>query len=192
MIIPIDDGILRIISIDPGTNSAGFSVMGLNVETGEITVEFSRTFLGRDLLKTRKEFSKNHTEKDARLDGYYKRLSSLLKFNCPEAIVCETPYMGRFAATFGALKEQLMLFRLSAWDYDRSLPLNFIEPSPVKVHMGVSGKSGDKDQMHDALKKRTDVSYGDDVVLLNLDEHEVDSICIGLWYLDQLKKVIHG
>jgi Holliday junction resolvasome RuvABC endonuclease subunit len=183
---------LRVIAIDPGTNSCGFSILELNLVTWDITVQESITIKANYVLKSRKTLADMIGEKDAKLSGYADILKSFLERWEPDCMVIENPYMGKFAATFGALKEQLMVFRLVAWQFDKRMSVSLIEPSPVKQNMGVSGKSGDKDLMTKALKSRSDVSYSDNVRLIDLDEHSIDSICIGLYEIDKIKRVFYG
>lgn len=189
--IPRKDHI-RIIAIDPGTNTCGFATMELSLVDWGITIVDAVTVSNTMLLRSRRELAELIGEKDAKLQGYSETLQRLLKQYVPDSLVMECPYMGKFAATFGALKEQLMVFRMAAWRWDKRLTVVMIEPSPVKANMGVGGRSGDKTLMLKALRKRLDVSYSDDVKLTDLDEHSVDAICVGLYELDKIKKVFYG
>lgn len=185
-----DKDVFRVISIDPGTNCCGFSVIEIDFETKTPKVIESVTVKGSNLIKRRKAMVETFSEKDAKLHGYADYLRTLLIRWSPDFVCSESPYLGRFAAAYGALKEQLMVFRLVCWQYDRRMEFLMIEPSPVKKHMKVNGKSGDKDLMTKALAARKDLEYGTVVNPEVLDEHEIDSICVGLYFIDRITEAI--
>lgn len=188
MLRPIDPtGYLRIASIDPGSNSAGFSVLDYDIETGHIHVVESRTVFGKDLIKLFGPLREKHEERFLRNMAFGDFLEEFLNEWEPFIVCSEAPYMGRFAAAFKALTEQITLLRAAVYRYDLTKPFYLYEPSPVKRTMGVKGTSGDKEAMRKALSKRTDVSYGSGISIDDLDEHSIDSICVGIHQIKRLK-----
>lgn len=177
-----------ILAIDPGTNSCGFSILSLNLSTGNIDVVRSFTKKAADYLRGNKELVEMHGEKDIRNHGYVNTFLDLLSAWRPEIVVIEDAFMSRFPAAFAALREQTQLFRIACYQKDPHQCVMMVEPSRIKKHMKVKG--GDKDLMTEALRKRKDVSYSDDVVIDELDEHSIDSVCIGLFSADRVKRVI--
>lgn len=178
--IPLHDDCVRIVSIDPGSNRAGFSVLDFDLVTGVTTVQLSHTVKGEVLLRERPRLAEIYGEREARNMCYGDYLHDLLQVYEPFAVASEAPYQGKFVATYRALTEQLTCFRAAVYRYCRSTSFVLVEPSPVKVFMGVKGTSGDKDLMRDALLRRTDVVFAEGVVATELDEHSIDSICVGL------------
>lgn len=183
---------LRIIAIDPGTNKCGFTVLSLNIETKEIKVLTAYTVSGNSFITQNKMFAALHGDKAAKLKGYQMHLKELCERVEPYMVGSEAPYMGRFAAAFGALKEMTTVLRLAANSYDFTMPFLFIEPTPVKKFMGVQGKKnmGNKDAMTEKLQERKDVVWPEDLTIDMLDEHCVDSTCVGLYFIDQILQII--
>ena len=109
------------------------------------------------------------------------RLAKLLLMYKPDKIVSESPYLGKFPASFAALVELLYAFRLTVFDYNPSIYMFTIDPPTVKKHMGVKGTSSDKTLMQQGLKKKK-INYNE-YRFLDLDEHAVDAMCVGLTFV---------
>lgn len=172
----------RVISIDPGSGKAGYSVIEYDFNKGTVKVLFSTTMSGNALssLYFEKWFSELHGERLVRNMAHGLFLSGLLATYKPDVVACEAAYAGKFIAAFKSLTEHVTLLKAASYNYDRYLEFGMIEPSRVKAAMGVSGKSGDKNLMTKALEKRAEVSYTDGIKIAKLDEHAIDSICIGI------------
>jgi Holliday junction resolvasome RuvABC endonuclease subunit len=194
MLFEIDefgDG-FRLIAIDPGTNTCGFAVLDVDVDTWKVTVDTAYTVKANRFVTTYKTITETYSEKTARLHGYNKHLVDLCETIEPFAVCSEAPFMGRFAAAYGALKEQVKCFHDAAKDHDQTMPFLLVEPTPVKKFMGVKGNSGDKDLMSKALCSRSDILYGDGLNPSDLDEHSVDAVCVGLYWVDKMKAAVEG
>lgn len=181
-----DEDSLRIISIDPGSNCAGFAVMDVNLVTRKYHVLYCTTIKGNHLLRKYKELKETHEVRFLRNHGYGEHFSHLLEQWKPHTLSAEASFMGRFAATYKALTEQVTFFRAAAFNWDRLKPFYLYTPPAVKRTVGVSGKSKDKDLMTKALRKRNDILYGNEIELDSLDEHSVDSICVGIHHAETL------
>ncbi|AXH70859.1 holliday junction resolvase [Vibrio phage BONAISHI] len=177
--------------IDPGSNACGFSLVSIDLETFKETVVDSYTVHSKDLLRSRRTLAIMRGEKEARLSGYRDAMNDVLQRWDPDAIVMEHPFMGKFAATFGVLKEQLMIYRVCIWDHNPRLMVKMMSPSEIKKHVGVKGRSSDKNDMLKALIARKDVSYSDSIEVKSLDEHSVDSACAALAEADYLKGLFY-
>ena len=174
---------IRILSIDPGTNHTGVSI--LDVSKDGIEVIFAETINAVKLARQHESITWVYGSRFARIRVTGDRISHLLDEYEPNMVITELPYMGRFAQSFGALTELVAEFKSRVYCYDPSMPLDGIDPSSVKKHMGVKGTSNDKDEMTVALEKRC-LSYSKYINPSNLDEHAIDSICVGLWLADVL------
>lgn len=174
------------IGMDPGTKSAGFSVVGLNLDTLTFTVHSSNTVFGKDVIRQYGNLTEVNEERYLRNLGYYEAFEELLQDVNPYTVCSESPFMGKFAATFRALTEQITLWRAAISNWDRSQPLHLYSPPAVKKAVGVKGGSNNKDHMTKALQKRTDVIWAEGVTLSELDEHSVDSICVCITHLTHM------
>jgi len=181
-----DSPILRIVSIDPGTQTAGFSCIDVDLVTRHYHVVDAVTVRGNDMLREFGDLKDIHEERFLRNLGYANCYFQYLTQWSPATICSEAPYMGRFAAAFKALTEQVTVFRAGAYQWDRAQTFNLYEPSVVKKAMGVKGGSKDKEDMRRALAKRTDVSYGNGISLEKLDEHAIDSVCVAIHHAERL------
>lgn len=176
----------RVLSIDPGTNHLGYAIMDVDyanalepivlVEVGTLNaVALSRPYT--TLLEV-------HGEKVTKLYALEQAIKRILETFKPDKTVSESPYMGSFPQAYAALVECLKTIRSALIDYDPCMPLHIIDPASIKAAVGVSGKSGNKGLMTDAVadlvSKNAIVT---DIDIRVLDEHSVDSIAAGYAYI---------
>lgn len=172
---------LRILSIDPGSNCCGFTILELDLEHRTEKVLESMTVKGTYAIKKLKDIADYEGARPMRNLGYSKFLAKFLDRWQPDVVICESAFMGSFAATYRALVEQVTFYRAICFNYRRTMPFRMIEPTAVKKFMKVKGNSKDKELMREAVRALPSLSYSSDVILDELDEHSVDSICIGLY-----------
>lgn len=179
MIIPYENR-YTLLAIDPSTDSAGFSILEIDVVTGAINIPFATTIYKSHLLRGHKWMLDVHGEKETAIYCYGKMLTDLLETWDPISVTMEAPYYNRFPSSFKALSEVSMVFINAIMDYDINIPITRIDPATVKKGMGVSGKSGDKGLMLTALQNsKLPITYTN-VDINALDDNAIDSICIGL------------
>lgn len=182
------DDTIRVISIDPGSNNCGFAVLTLNLLTFKVHVDYMETLHSTALKKKYKEYIPLYGERESKNIFYGYALRRLLEAWGPVEVIAESSYMGRFAAAFKALVEQVTVFRSVCHFYDDFIPFRLFEPSTAKKAMGVPGGSKDKELMRKALMDRDDLIFENTNTLLKADEHSVDAVAIGLTRLDILKR----
>lgn len=172
---------LRVLAIDPGSNHTGFSIIDTDVITGEMHVLSSATYHRKDLVKIEPWLLDVYSEREVAVRAYGRVLHDLLRIWQPNLFIAEAAYMGRFAAAFKALTELLTTFRYTLMEWDSTVPFDTIEPSAVKLTMGVNGGSKNKGDMTKALIGTDfNISYHSSIDFQSLDEHAIDSICIGI------------
>lgn len=172
----------RVLSIDPGSGKAGYSIIDYTYSKKNYNVVFSSTLSGNFLssLYFDTSFKSLHGERVMRNLSHALYLNSLLlKYN-PDIIVSEAAFGGRNITAYRALVEFISILRAAAFNYDNFLEFITVPPPQVKSMIGVNGKSGDKSKVKEALAKNTNVSYNKDVNFNILDEHSIDSICVGI------------
>lgn len=165
------------LSIDPGSNSLGLTINAVDFSTRQKTILHSTTvhidrlaqlLYGDSLVLT-------HGLRFAKMQVCR---SAIFKMACDweiQAVVSESPYMGRFPQAFSALVECVQSMQLGIMDYNPLLPFNMIDPATVKKAMGVKGNSGDKNAMRNAAALILPAGFDLDV----FDEHAIDSMCVG-------------
>lgn len=165
------------LSIDPGTNSLGITINAVDFATKEKKIVHSTTahidklaqmLYGDSLILTHGlRFAKMQACKDV-----------IFKMACEweiQAVVSESPYMGRFPQAFSALVECIQAMQNAILEYNPLLPFNLIDPATVKKAMGVKGNNGDKNAMRNAVATIMPAEF--DINMF--DEHAIDSMGVG-------------
>lgn len=173
---------IRIMGFDTSANNLGCSVIDVCIETGKVNVLDCFTLHGQKLAKRHPSMVESMGEKAAKLKAIEFELVKLFQRYDPTHVASEAPYMGRFPQAYASLIECQLAIRYAVWGWNPTRSLSTIEPSVIKVNMDVSGRSGDKDEMTEAIRKLIDKDMIDmgDIDLDTLDEHSVDSICIAI------------
>lgn len=170
----------RALAIDPSTSHSGFAIIDLDITNGSINIPFTTTLHRSDLIRGRRWMCETHGDKETAIYCYGKALHELLEIWEPMVVVIESPYLSRLPAAFKALSEITNTFTQTVMEWDVTIPIVQIDPATIKKGMGVSGKSGDKNDMLQALLNTTlPISYTN-VDINAIDEHSVDAICGGL------------
>lgn len=188
--LPDDRTPLRIAGIDPGSNTLGVSIIDVEIDAPHrATIIDARTFVGAQMLGPYRELAEVYGDRFARLRALEFSLLDYFHEMMPHSIISESPYMSRFAATYAALTECMTSIRRAVAGYNSRLPLITIDPASVKVGVKVSGKSGDKELMRQAVLGLTDPSHPANAHGLRLenpyqlplhllDEHSIDSLAV--------------
>lgn len=172
---------LRIMGIDPGTDTLGICVLDVSLDSDQVFLKMVQTYSGTQMSKAYQYIQDIHGAKVARLTAHQDNFRFLLSHWHPQCVICEAPYLGHFAAAYAALVECLSYLRVALMEYDYRLPLLMVDPPTVKKTVGVNGKSGDKGLMLQAV-----LSLFEKGQLLNplqldiaaLDDHSIDSIAV--------------
>ena len=120
--------------------------------TDTVNVVFAETIDSAKLIKRLDYITEIHSERFAKIYAINKRIDKLLKLYTPHIVVSESPFINtRRPDAFAALVEVISAIRTTIFNHDPSVPFYTIDPSSVKRNMGVSGISGDKNLMKQAL-----------------------------------------
>jgi Holliday junction resolvasome RuvABC endonuclease subunit len=177
----------RIIGIDPGTDTLGMSCLDLDLLTGQLSIVDSHTVPVGRLVQRYRHLEEVYGSRFARLHGLELVLGEYFTRMQPHSIISESPYLGRFAATYAALTECMTAIKRSVWRYSNRLPLLTIDPASAKANLGVNGKSSDKELMRQAVLKLVDIQNPNNLALEQLDEHSIDSIAIAYYRATSIK-----
>lgn len=176
--LPASDEPLRLLAIDPGTSTLGVALLSWDFGPNFV-VEHAFTAKVKDEDDTFTEMNGNRL---GRMRCLINVVDEELNSFEPHVIIAESPFLGRFPQAFAALVELLTLLRLSVNRYNSQLPLYTIDPKTVKKAVGVDlGKKNDKDDVTQALRIHPDLAWNVDIE--TLDEHSIDAVAVGLYYL---------
>ena len=180
----IIDPRITILSLDPGSLTAGFSIVSYSPVSKTYHVVKTVTGSGKEYLKILKDIKKIHGDRVTRNLGYGFVFNELLQRYKPNVVASEEPHL-RFLTAFRALVEQISVFRMHLFSYDPEMPYVLYKGSAVKNTLGVKGNSGDKELMHKGLMARTDITFAKNILTDELDEHQVDSIAVAITHIEK-------
>ncbi len=179
MFFPIDD--YRILSFDPGSYFLGMAVSALNKDL-TLSVLHAETFKVERAIDVHGHDYILYGERYLRIKAISEYVDQCFQTWYPSASVIELPYLGKQASAFGSLKEIVLTLKNACINATPNRPPFLYEPSVIKKAAKVSGKSGDKSLMLNAVKNLPDLDLnGIDVT--GLDEHSIDAILIGYAHL---------
>lgn len=175
---------MRIVGIDPGTNTLGVAVIDLDLQTGQRTLIDARTF---DVTKNQQPYHNLfdiHGDSVGRLQMLEDALVNYFEWFQPHAIISESPYLrARLVSAFRALTRCLDRILQAVIRYDRFKPLHLADPMTVKAAVGVHSKGSknkealSKDKVKEAVMKLDLLNPGQ-IDLSALDEHSIDAIAV--------------
>lgn len=185
--LPDNDDVLRILGIDPGTQTLGTAVLDLDLKNYTIDIVHCRTYKADVLSKFDPRFqgiSEAHGDLAMRLIAHKENLRSLMQHMIIDELVAESSFMHMRAHAFEALVRCMECIRAAAWDYNPSMVVNTVTPQGAKAVVGAAGKGKGKDAVKVGIKKLLNdkvsgVSYKAEADFESLDDHSIDAIAIG-------------
>ena len=179
---------VRIISFDPGTNKTGVAISEVSDDLTHIRIIHACTInLDKMVRRDGSDKADQMGDKHAKLAILKQAAYRLIVAWAVDFACSESPYMGSFPSAYAALTECLDTIRDAVHEYDPSMELYTIDPATVKKAMGVSGKSGDKNAMREAICSPFIEQQGLilEVDIDTMDEHAVDAGCVNYCYFRQ-------
>lgn len=181
---PRDNEHIRVIGIDPGTDTLGIAALDIHAITFEVKVVKAIT------LKASKDITSSNIMAELTAPCY-TRLASL-KINLgnyiseasPNFVVSEAPFFRRgMLSAYKALVECIMMITNTLWEWKTSTKLYMVDPVGVKNAVGVSHIKTEKDDVRDAVLKLYKDKHNEDVNLEELDEHSIDAIAVATHFI---------
>jgi len=179
-----DDGApLRIVGIDPGTDTVGFAVIDLDLLTGVMSIGDVRTLVGSERLRYYHHRRAIHGDRFVRLQLLKELLIQEFCRLEPNLIISESPYFNpRRPGAFSALVEAITMVQQAVYAYHPYKALQYVDPAKAKANIGVSGKSGDKEAIGPALAKAPYLAGSPRLAALPMwDEHSRDALAIAYY-----------
>lgn len=180
---------INVVGIDPGTDKLGFSVYNYHLTERRIVSSAATTLVGSKMISC-DPFIDVHGKRARRLNGLSAVLTQYFQIFNPVAVACEHPFynMARPSA-FEPLLESILAVRSALFEHDPQMQVIAVDPSSAKNAVGAKG--GDKkDKMQLAVQALAPVISFNPLVfgmpLESLDEHSIDALAVGKWYVNQL------
>lgn len=181
LFIPEESRYFRVGSIDPGTDTLGTAVHDVDLFNGEVILRDANTLRGERNSRQYPGLMETHGNRWAKLHSHEVELIHWLQYWCPNSLICESPFLGRFPQAFEALVECKTFIRRALYQYDRTMPLDTVDPPSAKIAVGVSGKSKNKEEVMRGILKLPNYRNESGKVITSLDEHSTDAIAVGYY-----------
>ena len=192
--VPPGDHILRLIGIDPGTDTLGVAALEVDLVHLQATVVDAQTFVAKYAMKYGVHYQSIGDKLGARYGRLRSHADAIMAYFCdfrPHDVACESPFMGRHAEAFQALTECLDMLRWSAYRYDPSVGFTLVTPPQAKKAVGVSHQGTTKDDIKVAIAgmlqqpAQYGLHYRANCPLEHLDEHSVDALAVAIHQYQQ-------
>lgn len=179
----------NIVGIDPGTDTVGFSLYSYSPVAHCVVRSAATTLRGSKMIKY-DPYVDVHGERARRISAIRETLAQMFLMHSPIAVVCEHPFYNQaMPGAFEPLVEGVGAVRGALFDYDPTMRVIPVDPSSAKKAIGASG-GAKKDAMQVALFSIANTIAFDPNVfgqhLFELDEHSVDALAIGKWFINKL------
>lgn len=171
--------IIRLIGLDPGTDTLGAAIMDVDMNTYEPTIVFGETNHASKAAKDLTWKQEIRGGRDVRLDMHRRYLTELFDYTTPTAVAAESPFLkfGR-VTSFEALVECYAVLRDTLWNYSPSMYLRRIDPITAKNYVGVSHIGTDKSDVRKAVIAIYKDKCAEGVNIEEFDEHTIDGIAV--------------
>lgn len=173
------DDVIRILGIDPGTDTLGIGIIDINLDTYEPQVVYGHTFKASKMIDNSSTLVEKLGPRAVRLRAHYDSLMEVFECTEPTLIAAETPFLkfGRVSA-FEALVECYAMMKEAVYQYSPSFDLHRVDPVSAKNYVGVSHKGTDKNDVRRGVLEHFAGKVADGVPIETFDEHTIDAIAI--------------
>ncbi len=177
----MNNSLINILAVDPGSTTIGVSIFTLDVIT------FNIVNIETTLIDTRIGFLEDDVNRDLlnRLLKLRKRISDISIEYCPSILAMEDSFMNRFRpAAVTPLSQSIFAVEVGVLDIFPDIKIFKFPPKRIKKF--VSTGTATKDDM---LTSVCSLSCISDLIDPNLvSEHEVDSLAVGYTMIETLRK----
>lgn len=175
----------RLLSIDPGTDRLGIAIADVDLNTNIHTFLMVHTvYVPRVVDMNFDYYVTEHGYAEARAYALGFAVHNYIRSWEPDEFASEAPYMGRFPQAFASLTRAISSIREAIRAYNVYKNLTVIDPATVKKRIGVSGNSGDKLAVAQAVLSHPRANFSM-IDVSQLDEHSFDAMAVGLAYTTQ-------
>lgn len=186
----INEGVIRVLGIDPSTTNMGVSICDINLHKQEekIKLIYSNTIFGEQVkFDIPKQFDDTSTGTGvlARSYGLSRALKELLNIYEPNVAICEDNFLSMSAGTFKQLIQAVGLMREACNNANSPLHLSYVLPNLAKGTVGANFGGTQKEDVKKGVIAYPNLdNNGTDLNLL--DEHSIDSLAITLYQSEMI------
>lgn len=170
---------LRILALDPGTDTMGVAFFELCFESKKIHLTYATTYSADRYANLEGSAWAALGNRLAKLQWHDENLTKLLHQWRPHVVASEAPFMGRFPQAYAALVQCCNVISNAVYWYDPSQFVWFVDPPTAKGAVGALVRKGSKENVQESVRSLKDLDVLVD--LTTLDEHAYDAVAVGYW-----------
>lgn len=175
------DKTYRYFAIDPGSDTLGLAVMDYYIPDRTLTVIDLTTLHASKQIKDHPMLVEYHGEKFARLWVIGQILTHYIDHYQPDGFISESPFLGKFAASFRALVECMLVIEQRVIAYTAHIPLETVDPVRAKQAVGIKAKGSTKEDVANAVIAELRIQFAEGIARLGRTEHEYDACAVGFY-----------
>lgn len=174
----------NILGIDPGTDTIGFSVITIDIDSLEVVSVKAWTVKASKLLDEQSLEVQIHSTRFSRLKIISNIFEDILYSFTPTIVVSEAPFFNRLRpSAYAPLVETVFILQKTLNNWDDYKPLYMCDPPTVKKAIGASARA-DKHAVKVAIKTLEELKVID---FETLDEHSVDATAVAYCWLLKIR-----
>jgi Holliday junction resolvasome RuvABC endonuclease subunit len=169
----------RILALDPGLTTTGWSILDRDYDTGNLTVIKTGEMHPSPTVdkKNYRDEVERYDKRTMSLTVLREEVTKLITTFSPDAISCEDAFINpKRPAAYGALCMIICTVKLLCRDIARK-PLIVIPTKIAKLEMTHSGSSGKYDVIS-AVSSNPHIIFKDEIEKTQMSEHVADSIAV--------------
>lgn len=177
-----DRDCVRVMGIDPGSRTLGISILTCFPYEQKLQLDEAWTLNTEKVIQLKRFRVARVGENQVRMEAIEEEILMALQNFYPDAVVMETPYLGRLPQSFFVLTQVMVAIGRAVDAYSAAMFLNKIDPSTVKKTIGVPGTSSDKGLVRKAVEGLANLENLSGRPLKSLSEHAIDATAVGHYY----------
>ena len=177
-----DRDCVRVMGIDPGSRTLGIAITTVFPYEQEWTLDEAWTLNTELALRLKRYRAERVGDHQVRIEAIEEEVFDALCEYHPDAVIMETPYLGRLPQPFFVLTQVMVAIGRAVQRYSAAMHLEKIDPSTAKKAIGVPGNSSDKSLVRKAVLGLKNLENVSDTPLTSLDEHSIDAIAVAHYY----------
>lgn len=186
-----DEAVYRIISVDPGSQLAGFTLWEVDIATLAIRMVDCWT---EDLRHYVKLIDRDLDDLELRLEGLKRVMRKIFRGFPPNAICTESNFLQKHRVTgYRGLLLTIAAMREVTHEFDSVMEVDIVHVIKAKEFM--NAKSNSKEDVHKRVVAIDDVTYPEHFDIETVGPDGLDSIALGYCYIkmhwDQLRFAQH-
>lgn len=174
------EGTIRVLAMDPGTDTMGFAIVDIDINTFEPKVMFGYTHKAAKYAKQFEHEIEMTSFRDVRLRIHREFIQQLIRDLQPDLVAAESPFLNkRQPQAYEALVECFAMIRQAVYYENPTIFVRRIDPITAKAYLGVDHRLPDqKILVENAVKREYRDKCAEGVDIDSFDEHTYDAISI--------------